>query len=142
MPVIDADAHVIETERTWDYMKGPESKFRPVTVTPHNDPRQFWLIDGNIFSRVSNVNREIPMASREMLDIEARLRHLDELGLDIQVLYPSLFLVPLTRRPEVELALCNSYNRWLVDICSKGENRLRWVAVLPLFTLFTRRQAG
>jgi predicted TIM-barrel fold metal-dependent hydrolase len=136
MPTIDADAHVIETEHTWDYMESSESKFRPVTVTVNNEPnKQFWLIDGGVFSRTSNVNKKLPAASRELLDAKARVTHLDELGIDLQVLYPSLFLVPLTRKPEVEVALCKSYNRWLADVCSKGENRLRWVAVLPLLTI-------
>jgi predicted TIM-barrel fold metal-dependent hydrolase len=136
MPTIDADAHVIETERTWDYMEGADSKIKPITLTSNNDSNsQFWFIDGNVFSRTSNVNRELSQASRELLDPKARVRHLDELGIDVQVLYPSLFLVPLTRRPEIEIALCRSYNRWLAEIASKGENRLRWVAVLPLLTM-------
>ena len=35
MPTIDADAHVIETERTWDYMDEADSKFRPIVVSSH-----------------------------------------------------------------------------------------------------------
>lgn len=135
MPTIDADTHVIETERTWEYMDESEAKCRPLLVSPNNGKRQFWLIDGKIFSRGVNVNKDIPAASLEVRDIGARLKHMDELQVDIQVLYPSLFLRPLTDRPEIELALCRSYNRWLADICRKGEQRLRWVAVLPLMTM-------
>jgi hypothetical protein len=29
LDVIDADAHVIETEHTWDYLEASERKFRP-----------------------------------------------------------------------------------------------------------------
>ena len=32
LPVIDADAHVIETERTWDFLEPSEEKFRPQLV--------------------------------------------------------------------------------------------------------------
>ena len=32
MPIIDADAHVIECDRTWDYMDGADRAFRPSTV--------------------------------------------------------------------------------------------------------------
>jgi len=135
MPTIDADAHVIETERTWEYMEGGGAKFRPLLVSPQNGERQFWLIDGRIFSRGVNVNRKIPAAVREMRDIEARLSHMDALEIDIQVLYPSLFLRPVTGRPEIEAALCRSYNRWLADICSGAKGRLRWVAVLPLMSM-------
>jgi len=133
MPTIDADAHVIESERTWDYVE--ETDFRPVRVAPEDGGREFWLIDGRVFNRGVNVNRELPEAVRDMRDIQYRLRHMDELGIDIQVLYPSLFLRPLTSRPEVEAAICSSYNRWLTDICSKGEGRLRWVAVVPMMSM-------
>ena len=34
-PVIDADAHVLETERTWDYLEPSEEKYRPqIRSTP------------------------------------------------------------------------------------------------------------
>ena len=135
MATIDADAHVIETERTWEYMEPTEVEFCPVRMSPNQGRREYWLIDGRAFSRGVNVNQNIPAASREMQDIELRLKHMDELEIDVQVLYPSLFLRPLTRRPEVEAALCKSYNRWLTDICSKGEGRLRWVATVPLMSL-------
>lgn len=136
MPIIDGDAHVIENDRTWDYMEGAESKFRPLTVSSNNDAStQFWCIDGNIFSRTSNVNTKLSKASRELLNAKERLKHMDEIGLDIQVLYPSLFLGQLTRRPEVEAALCKSYNRWLSEMCRQGEDRLHWVAIPPLLAM-------
>src|SRR5262245_28989669 len=123
MLTIDADAHVIENEHTWEYMDESDSAFKPVTVYTGNESgRQFWLIDGRLANKGKNIGRDTPEASREMKDIEARLRHMDELKIDIQVLYPSIFLSPLTSRPEVERALARSYNRWLVEICKKGEN--------------------
>jgi len=39
--VIDADAHVVETERVWDYLEGDEKKFRPTLMpSPENPKRQ------------------------------------------------------------------------------------------------------
>jgi len=70
-----------------------------------------------------------------MLDVKERLRHLDELELDVQVLYPTIFLRQLTRKPEVEIALCKSYNRWLAELCQRGEGRVKWVATLPLMSM-------
>ena len=55
MPTIDADAHVIETENTWNYLEGHEAEFRPALLSANRDGREFWLIDGNVFTR-SNVN--------------------------------------------------------------------------------------
>lgn len=138
MKTIDADAHVIETERTWDYLEGADRRYRPVPITadmPSGKRRNFWIIDGRLIGGRDNIGRETPKESREMADIDARLRHMDEIGTDVQVLYPTLFLRPVTDRPEVELALCRSYNRWLADIWSKGKGRLRWAVQLPLLTM-------
>ena len=45
--VIDADAHVIETERTWEYLERSEEKYRPALVAaPGNPARQIWVLDG------------------------------------------------------------------------------------------------
>src|SRR5437867_12755153 len=133
MPTIDADAHVIESEQTWEYVDADE--LRPCLISPTGGKRQYWLIDGRVFNRGVNVNRELPEAIRDMRDIEGRLRHMDELGIDIQVLYPSLFLRPLTSKPKVEEAICHSYNQWLIDICRKSEGRLRWIAVVPMINM-------
>jgi predicted TIM-barrel fold metal-dependent hydrolase len=57
---------------------------------------------------------------------------MDEEGLYIQVLYPTLFLAyPLSCNPAYVTALCNAYNRWLGDILSAHE-RLKWVGVVNL----------
>lgn len=55
-----------------------------------------WRIDGEIFS-TAKVDKIIPEASRGMRHVGARLRHMDELGVEVQVLYPTLFLQPLTK---------------------------------------------
>src|SRR5262245_64507220 len=57
---------------------------------------------------------------------------MDELNIDIQVIYPTIFIFPTARRPEVDLALCRSYNRWIADIVKKAPDRFRWVVVPPL----------
>ena len=138
MLTIDADAHVIETERTWDHLEGADRRYRPVPITvdmPAGKRRNFWVIDGRLIGGRDNIGQETPKESREMADIEARLRHMDEIGTDVQVLYPTLFLRPVTDRAEVELALCRAYNRWLADIWSKGKDRLRWAVQLPLLSM-------
>jgi predicted TIM-barrel fold metal-dependent hydrolase len=60
---------------------------------------------------------------------------MDELAVDVQVLYPTFCLRPFTRRPELELAVARSYNRWLIDIWKMAPTRLRWVALLPLLSM-------
>jgi predicted TIM-barrel fold metal-dependent hydrolase len=138
MAIIDADAHVLESERTWEYMLDSERDLKPRIVPTPNDPDsggESWLIDGLYMGKARNVGKDTPKESREMDDIKARLKHMDELGVDVQVLYPTIFLRPYTRRAELELAVTRSYNRWLADIWRYAPDRLRWAAVLPLLTM-------
>jgi predicted TIM-barrel fold metal-dependent hydrolase len=148
--VIDADAHVVETERVWDYLEPSEEKYRPTLMTaPDDSQRQIWVLDGeNLGPKFPSPNekqsqehlkrfgREVanPVEARELSDVEQRLRHMDELGIDLQVLYNSLWITPLTSRPDVEIALCWAWNRWMADVWRLGENRLRWTCVVPALT--------
>ena len=145
--VIDADAHVVESEQAWDYLEASEEKYRPtLKPSPENPHRQNWFLDdGNLKPRSSSPNerqsaahferfgREVatPVEAREVSDVRQRLRHMDELGIDVRVLYNSLWLTPLTRRPDAEIALCWSWNRWLADVAKKSKGRLRYSCVVP-----------
>lgn len=142
MPTIDSDAHVIETERTWSYMEESEQQWRPTTVVyrdadaaPNARSREFWVMDGKLEPRRTNIGTDTSLESREMENIEERLRHMDELEVDVQVLYPTVFLRPITNHPEVEVALIRSYNRWMADIWRQGKGRLRWAVMLPWYTV-------
>ena len=74
-------------------------------------------------------------ATRELKDVPARLRQMDELGVDVQVLYPTTMLSAVSEKPEVELALCRSYNRWIASRCAESGGRLRWVASMPVLSI-------
>ena len=143
MPTIDADAHVLESPKTWSYMREHEQKFRPQIFVrdpqdgaPYktNDRNEYWFIEGRLQTK-SNIGRDVPDEARDMIDIQRRLSHMDEIGVDIQVLFPSLFLRPITTEPDVEFALTRSYNRWLADIWKTSKDRLRWVAMAPMLSL-------
>lgn len=144
MTTIDADAHVIETPSTWAYMREHEQEFRPqIFVRDLSDGagdrpnmrKEYWVIEGRLQSKGSNVGKDVPQDAGTMADVALRLRHMDETGVDVQVLFPSLFLRPLTREPDLEFALIRSYNRWLADIWKQSKDRLRWVAMPPLASL-------
>jgi predicted TIM-barrel fold metal-dependent hydrolase len=77
------------------------------------------------------VRTHTTVETRELLDPMARVKHMDELGTDVQVLYPSLFLVGITENPDIDSALKRSYNRWLADRTQETGGRLRWVALPP-----------
>ena len=151
LQVIDADAHVIETERTWDYLEPAEQKFRPVLFFSPDDPaRQYWVIEDKIrgfrfptlteqqvseLSQRAGRNVATPQSAREMDDLELRLKHMDELGIDIQVLHNTLWIEQVAQKPDVEAAICRSWNRWMADVWERGGGRLRWSCVLPTLML-------
>jgi hypothetical protein len=101
MPTIDADAHVIETEHTWDFMDESEARYRPVNLstTDQGSNRLYWIIDGKLKPRRTNIGLDTTETSREMLDVEVRLKHMDQLGVDIQVLYPTIFTRKMADNP-------------------------------------------
>ncbi len=134
---IDADAHVIETDRTWEFMEGEYARYKPVTVAPveGESKRLSWIIDGKLKPRRVNIGSDTSEASRELHDVKARLSHMDELGTDIQVLYPTIYTRKIADSPAADYALGRSYNRWLAEIWEQGEGRLRWVAMPPLMDL-------
>jgi uncharacterized protein len=142
MGAIDADAHVIETVQTWSYLDKDERRFTPQLMTQSfgadllsNEGipvRDFWVIEGRAHGKDRNIGTDTSQESREMLSVEARLAHMDKLGIETQVLYPTLFLRPIVQEAERERALCKSYNRWMSELWRQGNGRLRWVAKPPL----------
>ena len=143
MPTIDADAHVIETDRTWDFMERVRAAVpaRATVVAPTRRRAPTCASSGGSAAASSRAASSTSSARarasrrRSSQSIEARLRHMDELGVDVHVLYPTLFLRPVTTHPEVEAALYKSYNRWMADIWSKGKQRLRWAVLAPTMTM-------
>jgi hypothetical protein len=138
MLTIDADAHVIECEKTWDYLESEERRYRPIPLSvdmPTGKKHSYWFIGGRMIGGRENIGKDTSRESREMANIDSRLQHMDEIGTAVQVLYPTLFLRPVTDDPRIELALCRSYNRWMADIWSKAKDRLRWAVQLPLMSM-------
>ena len=150
MGSIDADAHVIETMTTFDYIDPEYRHLRPRVVRQIEGEharsneggiqKEYWIIDGRLQPKEHNVGSNTSDVSREMRDVQARLDHMDALNIDVQVLYPTVFLRAWTQDPTVEVALCRSYNRWLADIWQQSKGRLRWVVMPPLRSMEETRK--
>ncbi len=143
MGAIDSDAHVVECEKTFEYIDPEYFDLKPrVMVQKTTDviqkdnegfaQKEFWVIDGRIQPKEGNIGHNTTKESREMANVQVRLDHMDELNIDVQVLYPTVFLRAWTQDPSVEYALCKSYNRWLADIWKSAPDRLKWVVMPPL----------
>ncbi|HXG50665.1 MAG TPA: amidohydrolase family protein [candidate division Zixibacteria bacterium] len=151
--VIDADAHVVESAHTWDFMDPSESQFRPIPLETREQAGvklQFWVIDGKVrgfrfpaFSddelqrRSRQVGRKFAdrLESRELGNVDLRLEHMDRTGVDIEVLHNTMFIESATDRAAVEVALCKSWNRWLAEIWKQGKGRLRWSCMAPTLSM-------
>lgn len=138
MPVIDADTHIDETEDTWAEIEDGAA-YKPYTAypsrqDPNRQPTTYWMIDGKRELRRYRDDQRTgtTVETRELLDVRARLRAMDELGFDVQVMYPTLFLTEPSQKPEVELGLRHSYNHWLARRSDESHGRLRWVCLPPM----------
>jgi predicted TIM-barrel fold metal-dependent hydrolase len=150
--VVDADAHVVECERTWEFMDKSEEKYRPMSLAAREEGgvrQQFWLIDGKVrgfrfaaFSseEMARLQRQVgrkfaeQQEARELGNVEIRLEHMDQTGVDVQVLHNTMFIESCADRPAVDVALCKSWNRWLADIWRQSNGRLRWSCMPPLLS--------
>jgi len=154
--VIDTDAHVEEWADTFSdrYLDPAYARRRPTVVG--SEARAYWLIDDHVlpqmvgpgchilgtptghgqgeseYTRVKAKLRLDDVESMELRPVEARLKSMDNEAIDLQVIYPTLFLVyPLTHDPNFYAALCRSYNSWMADV-TRGHERLKWVATTDL----------
>ena len=137
--VIDADTHVLETEDTWNYLQPDEQGWRPAAEAPLNlDPNRrpvaYWNFDGRRRPRpiTDDATAGTRAETRELLDVDARIRHMDELGIETHVIYPTVFLTEPALDAEHELAWDRSYNRWMAERCDRSRGRLRWICIPPL----------
>ena len=150
--VIDVDSHVEEPEEAWAALEPPYAARRPTIVTAPaaaltTKQDAFWLVDGRLHPNpqgpgrmffgtpaVSTFGRAkaISHGSQTLLDPAARLRDMDAEGLDVQVLFSTVFLAPLTDDLDFEAALMRSWNTWMAEVCRYAPERLKWAAMVPV----------
>ena len=135
MAIIDADAHVIESEATWEVMDGDDLQYKPIPLASQHDGRLFWSIDGALRARRVNVGTDTTRESQELTNVPARVADLDKFGTDVQVSYPSLWTTLTFKHTEADQAVCRGYNRFMASVCSQAPDRLRWVAMPPLLSM-------
>ena len=150
--VFDSDAHVEESEETFAPLQGREELADAAPRVIEGAKRAFWLIEGRSFPKLSGFGvhtfgsphlkraaghvdpeRRARVESQELRDPKARLQDMDHEGIDVSVVFPTMFLVwPLAESPALACALCRSYNDWIAAKCAASGGRIRWVATVPL----------
>jgi predicted TIM-barrel fold metal-dependent hydrolase len=143
MRVIDCDAHVEESVETWQYLDPEFYLLRPIPVVFPEDTcfgthNAAWVIDyklrffasnPTLMKRAQDKDASIPV--QEMRDVKQRIACMDEMGLDSQVVFPSLWLGCLAENVELEAALARSYNQFMASQCAQSGGRIWYVAILP-----------
>ena len=123
--IIDADSHVEEGENIWQHLDQAYAMRRPKIIERPIGPGEpaldkVWLIDGHTFPnfhgraprlwgrrsrRPSPSRSPFSIASQSLTPPQARVADLDKAGIDVQVLFPTIFLIPITPDVEYEAAL-------------------------------------
>ncbi len=143
MTVVDCDAHVEESVATWSFLEPEFYKLRPLPVVFPEDTcfgshNAAWVIDYKLrffaanptsMKRASEKGISIPI--QELSDVPARVAAADELGIDKQVIFPSIWLGTLAENVELEAALARSYNTYMATQCNQSGGRLWYAAVVP-----------
>lgn len=152
MGFIDCDSHVAENETTWDYFDPTERQYRPVIVRGSMAPLKpaepgqppagglfadLWLVNDawvGVFPPDSvvrdNGNRYDP-ATTQLSEPALRIKELDALGIDVQLLQTTMFLAVEVENPMAEAAIKRSWNRWMADRAGDSGGRLVWTAEVP-----------
>ncbi|GIW09797.1 MAG: amidohydrolase family protein [Chloroflexi bacterium] len=143
MRILDVDGHMEEGVQTWQYLEREYWPRRPIPVIVPEDTiwgewNGLWLIDtrardfgGTPTGMIMARKKGIPVGAQELTDVPARLRAMDEAGIERQVLIPSLFMGPVAEDPDLEAALMRSYNTFVATQCNQSGGRLFYAAVVP-----------
>lgn len=141
--VIDCDAHVEESEATWQYLEPEFHKLRPIPVVFPEDTcfgshNAAWVIDYKLRFFAASPTRMkmaeeklVPIAVQEMTDVSQRLAASDAMGIDTQVVFPSIWLGTLAENVDLEAALARTYNTFMAGQCNQSGGRLWYAAVVP-----------
>ena len=150
MPTIDADGHVIEPEEMFADMPAEFHPRRPIRVhlptdTLREDFNGCWIIEGKTCPAIGGRGRttfylagderskkmDVSIPSQTLSDIDARLADLDRFNIDVQVVFPTMFLAAAAEDIKLEGALFQAYNSYVGGACAKSKGRVRWVALIP-----------
>ena len=146
--VYDADAHVILAPGMWEDL--PEKYFprrpRPATFSDAGDMAAYssgWLIEGRVEPHILGPGLQPANTpawvvegrhrdTHTLMNPEGRVRELDEMGIDVQFLFPSTLYARMTADPGFEAAMFRAYNRFMGRQCRVNSKRLKWAGLVPL----------
>lgn len=149
---IDADGHILEPQNLWEDYLEDKYKAQALRIRVDDDGYEYLEIGGKPSQRTRRGSLGIlgamgeedlrPSPERRYADnmpfgssnAAERLSLLDQENLCASLLYPTIGLLWETELtdPELSLAYCRAYNRWIADFCRDSEGRLVPIAQLTL----------
>lgn len=150
MRVIDSDGHFHEPHYLFDEFIDKEywsKRPRVVKIQDHPLEEGRWIFEGKVVPRVAFSkgvgaggflymtprHKQMHMKDNSLDDVEGRLKDLDLLGVDVQVVYPTaLTWVSDVEDKDLATAVCRAHNNYVADRCRKAADRLKGVALVPI----------
>ncbi len=152
---VDADGHVLEPRDTWIEYIDPEYRDRAIRIEIDSQGDEVLLVDGrpvesmrNGLAALGGINLDPAEALDRVTgrlryedgcppggyDAAARLDVMDDEGIDIALLYPTIGICweGHVTDPALATAYARAYNRYIVDFCSHDLRRLVPVAHISL----------
>ena len=142
---VDADGHILEPRDTWIKYITPRFRDRAIRIDHDDKGLEVLLVDGKILEavhgRLAGLGG-IDMDPAELLttgllkyedgcppgsyDPAARIKILDQEGIDVALLYPTIGICWEGHVQDAALAhaYTEAYSRWLEDFCSHDPRRL------------------
>jgi predicted TIM-barrel fold metal-dependent hydrolase len=154
--VVDADGHVLEPRDTWEKFIDPQYRDRAARIGRDENGLEVLLFDGKpheltrgILGGLGGADADDELAADLAVpgkhvyedgcppggyDPAARIKVLDQEGIDAVLLYPTLGIQweGHVTDPALADAYCRAYNRYIVDFCSHDRARLIPVAHINL----------
>jgi uncharacterized protein len=151
--VVDADGHVLEPADTWVQYIDPQYRDRAIRIVRDEKGYEVLLFDNQPLEIIrgqlgalGGVGMDVePLQRRGKrtyadgcppggYDPTARLKVMDQEGIDIALLYPTIGICweGTVKDAKLATAYTRAYNRWLVDFCSTNRKRLCPVAHISL----------
>jgi predicted TIM-barrel fold metal-dependent hydrolase len=145
--IIDADCHQMEPGSIWsDYIDAAHKSRAPgpqrigernemaVEGEPVRQQEGRYAFTQTYYDMLVEARRRFDKASKQGFSARARLADMDLVGVDVQILNPTVGGQILGREyqdNELLAAICRAYNDWSAEYCEADADRLRWIAMLP-----------
>ena len=139
--VVDADGHVYEGNV--DLSPRMPERWRsqaPIRLND-NEGNSRILLEGRLWSASQRLGPGVsgPMTEKArgyrpgMIDPRARLKDMDEEGIDVAILFGTQIALTVNGLMSKELAavLCRAVNDWLLEYCAADPKRLLAVGLIP-----------